>query len=152
MKTVSLLARRSPREWLLCLEALSCLLWARILVSTRSFPRLARGFGQPQSETTRLIAPADRAVAVKVSWAVQAVARHLPLGLVCLPQAIAAQWMLRRRGLPTTLYFGVASNPAKQDAIEAHAWLRAGDKIVTGEEGVRRHHPVEWFADNRPHA
>jgi len=36
---------------------------------------------------------------LRVAWAVQAVVRHVPLGFVCLPQAMAAKWMLRRRRL-----------------------------------------------------
>jgi len=77
---------------------------------------------------------------------VQAVARHLPWRFVCLPQAIAAQRMLRRRGVASTLYLGVAPDREKPDAIAAHAWLRAGDKIVTGERESRHQRQVASFA------
>ncbi len=141
---------RTARERRLFLEALRRLVWAKILVQTLPFPRLARRLGQAQIETPREISAADRALAVDVSWAVQAVARHVPLGFVCLPQAIAAQRMLRRHGLPTTLYFGVAFDQKRKDSIETHAWLRAGDKIVTGEDQIPGHHAVEWFGDVPP--
>lgn len=62
-------------------------------------------------------------------------------------QAIAAQRMLRRRRIASTLYLGVASNREKKDAIVAHAWLRAGDKIITGEIEARRHRALAWFGD-----
>lgn len=138
---------RSEAERRLFLEALRCLVWAKILVQTLSFPRLARRLGRTQIETSREISATDRALAVDVSWAVQAVARHVPLGFVCLPQAIAAQSMLRRRGLPTTLYFGVALQREKSISIGSHAWLRTGDKIVTGEEQIRGRPAVAWFGD-----
>jgi hypothetical protein len=141
--------RRTSRERHLFLEALPCLVWAKILVHTLPFDRLARRLGTLQTETPRTIIAEERALAVAVSWAVQAVARHVPLGFVCLPQAIAAQWMLRRRGVSTTLYFGVDFQQEKKIRIRAHAWLRAGDKIVTGEDQKRRHQAVEWFGDER---
>jgi hypothetical protein len=140
--------RRTPRERRLALEALRHLAWAKILVQVLPFPRLARRLGKPQTETSRTITPQERAIAAEISWAVQAVARHLPVGFVCLPQAVAAQAMLRRRGLSTTLYFGVAFDQNRKDALTAHAWLRAGDRIVTGADQIHGHHAVEWFGDN----
>ena len=47
---------------------------------------------------------------------------------MCLPQAVGAQRMLRRRGIPSTLYLGI--NPAA--GYDAHAWVRVGNLIVTG--------------------
>lgn len=129
------------------LEALLCLAWAKLLIHTVPFRRLAPRLGQTQTETPPAIAAAERARAVHVSWAVQAVARHVPLRFICLPQAIAAKWMLRRRGIATTLYLGVAPDRAKHEAITAHAWLRAGDKIVTGESEAARHRVLAFFAD-----
>jgi hypothetical protein len=144
---------RTLREWRLFLEALRCLAWAKILVHTLPFPRLARRLGQAQTQTAPMISPGDRTVAVQISWAVQAAARHVPLGFVCLPQAMAAQRMLRRRGLATTLYFSAAFAKGKKARLQAHAWLRAGDKIVTGEEQMAGHPAVAWFGDTpqEPH-
>jgi transglutaminase superfamily protein len=130
-------------------EALALLLWAKLLIHWVPFRRLAPRLGRAQAETPPTVAPAERAVGVKVSWAVQAVARHLPLGFVCLPQAIAAQWMLRRRGLSSTLYLGVAADPERPAALIAHAWLRLGDKIVTGESEAAKHRKLASFADVR---
>lgn len=138
---------RSGRDRRLFCEALAELARAKLLIHGLPFRRLAPSFGRPQAETPAAIAPADRAVAVKISWAVQAAARHVPLGFVCLPQAVAAQRMLRRRGLATTLYLGVAPDRARPESITAHAWLRAGDKIVTGEGETATHRQLAWFAD-----
>lgn len=142
--------RRSGRERLLFLEALVGLCWDKARVRCLPFRRIARGLGTAQLETPLSLPPAERALAVEISWAVQAVARHVPLRFVCLPQAIAAQRMLRRRGIASTLYLGVSPDRAKPDAIAAHAWLRAGDKIVTGEREARHQRQLASFASD-PH-
>jgi hypothetical protein len=147
MNRIKYFFRRTAGERRLALEALCFLAWAKILVQVLPFSRLSTRLGKPQIETPYSITPRDRAIAVEVSWAIQAVARHLPLGFVCLPQAIAAQAMLRRRGLPTTLYFGVAFDQKKKNHLNSHAWLRSGDKIVTGENQIRGHRAIEWFSD-----
>lgn len=139
--------RRTPRDRALFVEALFALSWAKICVHLLAFRRLAPRLGAAQTETPTIIAPTERAMAVDVSWAVQAAARHVPLRFVCLPQAIAAKQMLRRRGIATTLYLGVSPDREKPEAIAAHAWLRAGDKIVTGEEEMARHRAIAWFAE-----
>ncbi len=41
------------------------------------------------------------------------VARRLPFEALCLPQAMAAQWMLRRRGVSAHLWIGVG-RPARR--------------------------------------
>lgn len=138
--------RRSGRERLLFLEALAGLCWDKARIAFVPFRRIAPGLGAPQRETPATISPAKRAVAVEISWAVQAVTRHAPIAFVCLPQAITAQRMLRRRRIATTLYLGVSPDREKPHAIAAHAWLRAGDKIVTGEAEAARHRPLAWFA------
>lgn len=138
--------RRGWRDRLWLLEALAFLSIAKILVHTLPFRWYAPRLGRTEAETAATIPPAERALAVKVSWAVQAAARHAPLGFVCLPQALAAKWMLQRRGLPSTLYFGVALDAAKKTGMLAHAWVRAGDKILTGESGAARHVVVARFA------
>lgn len=139
--------RRTWHERRLLFEALAELWRAKSLIHLTPFRRLAPKLGRQQMETAAKDLPAKREVAVEVSWAVQAAARHVPLGFVCLPQAIAAQRMLRRRGIATTLYLGIAPDNARHEAITAHAWLRAGDKIVTGEVEARRHRVLATFAD-----
>jgi hypothetical protein len=146
MRRLAKFLRRSSRDRLLFLEALACSAWAKLVVHTMPFRWLAPRLGRANRETPASLPAAQRAAAVDVSWAVQAVARHVPLRFVCLPQAIAATWMLRRRRVTSTLYLGVSPDPEKKAAMVAHAWLRAGDKIVTGEAEAARHTVVATFA------
>src|SRR3954452_17539763 len=46
----------------------------------------------------------------RVGWAVETTARLSPLTLTCLPQALAAWWMLQSRGHPARLMYGVSND------------------------------------------
>ncbi len=137
--------RHNGPDRLLLIEALAWLCWVKPLLLLVPFRWLAPRLGTPQSESPPAITPAERALALRVSWAVQSVARHVPLGFVCLPQAIAAKWMLRRRHLASTLYLGLAK--PEEMKFTAHAWLRAGDKILTGQAEILNHSTIATFAE-----
>lgn len=147
MSRIASFFRRSPRERRLFLEAVLWLAWAKLLVHGVPFRWVAPRLGRTNVETPEAITVTGRTLAGEISWAVEAAARHVPLGFVCLPQAMAAKWMLRRRHLPSTLYLGVALDPTRKAAMLAHAWLRAGDKIVTGAAEAQRHSKVAAFGD-----
>ena len=81
------------------------------------------------------------ALAWKVAWVVRKVAAAVPFGAACLPQAMAAQWMLRRRSVASQLKVGVRPEAdVAPDAAERssalgfayHAWLQVGDECVVG--------------------
>ena len=55
--------------------------------------------------------------------------------------------MLRRRGLPSTLYLGVARDGEAGSGARAHAWLRSGHVVVTGGAGREQFTVVASFAD-----
>lgn len=74
------------------------------------------------------VAPSERRT---VGRAVERVAWHLPFRARCLPQAMAAQWMLRRRGERSTLVLGARRGGG---ATEFHAWLLAGGELIVGGE------------------
>jgi len=74
-----------------------------------------------------------RAIA-DVRWAVAAAAARLPGRTSCLARAVAAQAMLRRRRVSTTLFYGATSAPDRR--LRAHAWLQAGDEAVVGQEAA----------------
>jgi hypothetical protein len=64
-----------------------------------------------------------------VSWAVETVGTTWWLRSLCLPKALAAQAMLRRRGIPSRVCLGVAR---KGDQLTAHAWTEVDDQVVVG--------------------
>jgi len=57
------------------------------------------------------------------------------LNAVCFPMSIAAQTMLRRRGVSTTLYYGAATLPT-HGGLTAHVWLQDGATGVVAHENL----------------
>ncbi len=63
---------------------------------------------------------------------------------VCFPQTLAAYTLLRRRGVTSTMVYGVARSPERE--LIAHTWLQVGDKIVTGGDSAVKFTPVERWS------
>lgn len=126
-------------------EAAAALALARVLLTVLPFAVAMRLAGLHASAGRRAPvpgAPADAAVAI--GGAITRVAPHLPFCALCLPQAMASTLMLRRRGLPVTVHFGVAKDVA--GSLDAHAWSVSGDAVVTGAAGRERFTPIAVFA------
>jgi hypothetical protein len=125
------------RRWLFA-EAAVRILVARLAVLLLSFPRLAQRLGilvpaaDPRIGLTRSASskPREKSIARDISWAVTRAAHHLPFGASCLTQAIAAQGMLKRRGIPSVMHFGAGKGQTRP--LDAHAWLDAAGVNVTG--------------------
>jgi len=70
-----------------------------------------------------------------VAWAVENLGARPWMNALCLPRALAAHAMLRRRGIDSRLCLGVARDRGAAGALSAHAWVEIGnDKIVGGAE------------------
>jgi len=67
-----------------------------------------------------------------IAWAVEDLGARPWMNALCLPRALAAHAMLRRRGVASRLCLGVAREGGD---LAAHAWVEIGkDKIVGGAE------------------
>jgi Transglutaminase-like superfamily len=70
-----------------------------------------------------------------VSWAIEYVGAQPWMNALCLPRALAAHAMLRRRGIAGRLCLGVAR---ENGAVAAHAWVEIGEeKVIGGAEAER---------------
>jgi hypothetical protein len=138
--------RRTAVERRLLIEAFLLLGVARLSLLVLPFKWLAATLGRHKSETSAEMNPSDIGCARMIGQAVCAAANYTPWKSVCLPQAVAAQWMLKRRHISGTLYLGVAKNEAKPMKLAAHAWLRCGNLILTGREGHRKFTVVSTFS------
>lgn len=129
---------RSPTRRLLLLkisdtgilfEALFTLLYFRAALRFASVERLVLWMGKPRADKAAV--PAEKAGEGirRVEWAIGAVARHSPIDFVCFPQALAAFFMLRRRRIPSRLYYGVAR---QNNRLVAHTWTKANGRTVVG--------------------
>lgn len=130
-------AQIDGRRRALIIEAVLCLLLARLALVLVPFPQLARRLGVFVAPGDARVAQARRQgsraqmdQAAAVGWAVTRAARYLPFKAVCLPQAMAARLMLKRRGIASVLHFGAGKDGERQ--LDAHAWLDAAGVEVTG--------------------
>ncbi len=133
----------------LVLEAYCLLGLCRFLIRYVPF-RLtaARWLGWFMAETVRSLPPTAAATAADVGWIVERLADHTPWESACLPQAMAAQHMLKRRGIGSTLYLGLARSDRRPTGHEAHAWLRCGEVVVTGEGEMGDFQSVACYAQD----
>jgi len=131
-------------------EAACWLLAARLALVFVPFPKLATRLGafvgpaDPRVAQAAAAAGPDAAqLARDVSWAVTRGALYVPFRAVCLPQAMAARIMLKRRGVASVLHFGAAKGRDKP--IDAHAWLDAAGVKVTGYPIARQFAEIACF-------
>jgi hypothetical protein len=138
--------RRSGAERILLLEAFLLLGVARLAVIVLPFRWLARSLGIHMKITDGPMASDDLRLARTIGGAVRSAARYTPWTSLCLPQAVAAKWMLKRRRIAGTLYLGVVKDETKAEKLTAHAWLRCGPAILTGAKGHQQYTVVSTFS------
>lgn len=124
----TLAGRPNSEKWLV-LQAVVLLGIARLAILVVPYRRLESWMGERLAETPADAPVRDVLVARRVAWAIHAVSPSTPWASNCFPQALTAKVLLRRRGIPTTLYLGAALGGP---GLRAHAWLRCGPFFVTG--------------------
>jgi hypothetical protein len=138
--------RRGLTEWMLAGEALVLLAGFRVALAVVPVRRIIRAVARGKSNEA---GGADdtsqtRLTTRRVQWAVSAAARHSVVEFVCFPQALAGYTMLRRRGVPSTLVYGVARSA--EGSLLAHTWLMVGDQTVLGGEAAQEFTAVERWS------
>ncbi|MBF0544205.1 MAG: lasso peptide biosynthesis B2 protein [Candidatus Riflebacteria bacterium] len=126
---------RSLPEKLLLLEAAFWLPVARLIihfVPMKWYSSIFLGKHMVESPKSSNFVPDD--FLKQVSWATNAMSGRMPWKNKCFAHAMAAKIILRLRGLPSTLYLGLKKDEKKE--LAAHAWLRCGDRFVTGGDGT----------------
>lgn len=73
----------------------------------------------------------DAAAIEQVRWAIAAVASMFPAA-TCLVQALAADAILRRRGVACELIIGVDVRRDSAVPFQAHAWVHCNGAVVIG--------------------
>ena len=111
--------------------------------------RASLGFGLYR-RTSRLLGwlhrrPVDRLVRegippARVARLLAAASHAVPSGRHCLSRAMALETLLRRRGHPARIEFGV--DRTASGGLEAHAWVVCGQEILIGGPGVTRFTPM----------
>ncbi len=81
-----------------------------------------------------------------VAWALDHKASLRKMDTLCLPRALAAHAMLRRRGIASRLCLGVERTG---DDIAAHAWIEVGERKIVGADDTGRFTQLAAFGGVR---
>ncbi|MEE4196496.1 MAG: lasso peptide biosynthesis B2 protein [Bacteroidales bacterium] len=80
----------------------------------------------------------------RAQHALRRMKRRLPWKVKCFEEAIAVKKVLKVYGLGSTLYLGVKKGEG--EGLKAHAWLKAGGKVVAGEKGHKEFTVVGFYS------
>lgn len=144
MKTLRTFARLPAATRTQAVEASVLLLFARTLVACVPMRHWRDRLDTAPAAVTgpdARISDGALHTAGRLCRIVRKVALRAPFRAVCLPQAMAAQWMLRRRGIPSRVVFGTRRRAGSE--FEFHAWLRVGPETILGGEDSVSWLPLE---------
>ena len=82
------------------------------------------------------------AIAIAIVRAVKRASYATPLRTVCIHEGLAAQLLLRRRGVSAILCYG--TNVLNGD-LKSHVWVTIGDEVILGEEEAPNYHLVATY-------
>lgn len=125
-------------------EAIIHLAAARLAASLLSFARVTGLVRRPSASQQGSSTPADEdSASANLIGAAVSYAARLPFPWAsCLHQALAAHWMLGRRGIPSRICFGVKRGT---DGLCSHAWLLNGNQVLLGGESASEFSLVAEF-------
>jgi Transglutaminase-like superfamily len=84
----------------------------------------------------------------RIRWAIITTAARVPWRALCFERGLAAHFMLRRRGIPSVLYYGAAQDGRR--GLCAHVWVRDGDVDVIGGENAYSFAILATFPPQNP--
>lgn len=129
------------REKKIVLETIFLLLLGRILLLLPyKYMKLFLGIYNktPESKTVDIVESR------RIGRYIRHIGDRLPWKCTCLVNAVAAKIMLRRRGIPATIYFGMTRDESRK--IIAHAWTKCGNFLVTGKDDAHEYKTVGYFS------
>ena len=153
LRALRLVAAKPLGTQVLVIEAAAWLCGARLLIDYLPFCYWRDRLGTTsaanvEDPATPSWSERERERAREIGRIVARTAEYLPFRAVCLPQAMAACWMLRRRGLSSTLVIGAMLGQSSDDLSHLHAWLQAGGACITGAREMQAYTPVVRFTSH----
>ncbi|MCX7842964.1 MAG: lasso peptide biosynthesis B2 protein, partial [Clostridia bacterium] len=107
------------------------------------FRNVASVMGKPMFETSQELEAGFMEKAMEIAFILKKIPRYTPWQSKCLVQALTGQLMLRRRGISSTIYLGISKD--ENGGLLAHAWLRCGSVVITGDEFMSKYKQVACF-------
>lgn len=133
--------RASGRELAEFVEALAALAAASAAIKLLPFKTVVRTMDYGPADESRDSADYGQ-LADAVRRAVKRASVRLPWAIVCFPEGLAAHGMLRRRGVPSRVHYGLRQTDSK---LSSHVWVTLDGAAVVGEVTVNPHTCVAVF-------
>lgn len=131
---------------LLIIETFTILTFSRLLILIFPFRTIAKRLGKLFRESPHRITPSEQLKGKDIEKAIKKVSLYTPFRSLCFEQALTCKIMLNRRRISSTIYFGLAKeNSNDSSQLKAHAWLRSGQHILTGNKGKDSFEVVALF-------
>jgi hypothetical protein len=134
---------RALIDYILFVEAWFLLHFAKLVILFMPFKKIASRMGRLQIESTHDLQSMEKTT--QIEHAVRRASRYTFYNSKCYDKALTAKALLFQIGLPATIYFGLAKEADNQ--LSAHAWVRCGNKIITGKAGMERFTIIACFGD-----
>lgn len=131
------------REYLVFCEAYLLLHFSKLLILFFPFKKIAARLGKLNLETSHEAEAKEIWLPIEIG--IMRASRFTIHRCKCYDQALTGNLMLSRRGVASTLYFGLAK---EGQALKAHAWVRAGDHVITGGGKLEAYTPVAWYGND----
>lgn len=135
--------KRSLSDYLNFIEAWIFLHAMKLAILILPFKRIAGRIGKVHTETSFETVVSDGVR--NVEHAIRRASRYTIHQSKCYDQALTGKLMLKRRGIPSTLYFGLAKDST--NSLTAHAWVRCGNRIITGRVGSEGYTVIACFGN-----
>lgn len=121
--------------WLLFAEALVFLYLARVMFLFLPFKRCLRLLKVPRG--TDRSAPRPELL-FHIRHAVRRANKFALWKNKCLVMSATARWMLNRRNIASTMYFGVKTDESNPKKLSAHAWITSNQTELVKKNGDYR--------------
>lgn len=131
---------------LLLAEALATVALASLAIALLPFRRLAGLLDRIRGERPMPEELRERTIR-RCRWAVQATASRMPWRAVCFQRGMALHFMLRRRGIATTLHYGLCQD---ETGLSAHVWINDRERVLIGGEVTQTYTAVTSFPRGGP--
>jgi hypothetical protein len=130
-------------EYLLFIEAWYSLAIARGMLVFLPFRKILPFMKDTKQEKEP--SQCDELFFKRISLAIGRACVRSPWRTKCFEQALAAKMMLKRRGLVTSIYFGVCKDPEGNKKFLAHAWLDCQEVRITGGKNISQYTVLASF-------
>ncbi len=129
-------------------EAIALLPLARLLVRFVKIGRWKHTLGASLSGAANQLGAAERLeIASQIGRSVERASWRMGGGTKCLPKAIVAMWMLRRRGIAARLVIASVCKTQEHNADPLHAWVELQSTMIIGHCDRTLYHPLASFGE-----